>query len=228
MNKGDLWKLGKWFGNTPSNQPNTQQNNPGALSLPSESPKPSQPNVAPTGWRAWRAELEADGYVLYSPTYRYRWDGPTVRGEGPTSNHYGIGMLAGVSDPAYGFHAGAQREQADPYIGNAAESRFESTAFEPRLLTQTFGVLGEVECHGKIVEHTQGWRAQAMTVRRLIVFVNDTQLRADLERRYQCDVTVEASPPPFEPWYSQPLMQAAWTKTLLGQWWPQSAPPSVL
>jgi hypothetical protein len=194
--ESSLWTLVLIAARTWWNRRNTQPSN---LVLPSSlsedgSPPESPPPSPPIGWRSWVAVLDAEGrYCLWSPIYMVPWRGPAVRNEVPPTGDDDTAfaglIFSSMVGPheAMGFHAASTRERAEHYLHERCG--VVATEFEPHEWRLEQAVLGQVECSGRIIEHVDGWRAQAMTVQGLIIFVDDKKLRRDLEERYQCDVT---------------------------------------
>lgn len=225
----DTWNWVKKYARSPSNQNNTppsgpalpSSTSPAQLQLPASTQKKSEskaPATPPIGWRSWVAKPSPEEYVLWSPSQGTRWDGPTMRDAEPPEamDRFGHALCGHAFN---GFHSSKERSTAYGYLYHPdGAATWEATAFEPRNLTFEYGVLGQVESHGTIVEHEAGWRAQAVTVRKLIVFTQDARLRRDLEARYQCEVEVGEMPQCPSPMITQ-AQAKAWlaAAAILGQ-----------
>lgn len=199
--KESLWTLVRSAVHTWWNQRNTPPSTPVPPSSPNESPSPTEnPKPSPLiGWRAWVAKLDETGaFMLWSPIYATLWPGPTLRlPHIPLDDHlfyqvaigWGATTIMRAPDTRCGLHAARERKTVTVY--RVDKDVFRGDAFEPRWLDHWYPVIGQVECFGGIAEHDDGWRAQAMTIQRLIIFTDDARLKADLEARYQCEVEVE-------------------------------------
>lgn len=190
-NKESLWTLVRTAVHTWWSQRSTPPSSPAPPSSPS--PLPSEKPSPLIGWRAWSAKIGDDGrYCLWSPRFETQWEGPTLNlGVVLADNNFlVVAFELGHGHPSVGLHAARDRETVTAYMMEF--DYLKSSPFEPRELCHQYAVVGQVECFGSIAEHTDGWRAQAMTIQRLYIPVEDAKLRADLEARYQCDVEVTA------------------------------------
>lgn len=189
--RSSLWILVRTAVHTWWNQRNIPPSSQAPPLCPN--PSPSESPSPPIGWRAWTARQSEDGeYQLWSPLYATLWEGPTLRLPYPPDRSAYLGMMMsgfGKPNPMVGLHAAADRETVEQYRRDC--DFLVGTSFEPRELRHNYSVIGQVECHGALEEYAKGWRAQAMTIQRLIVSSNDPKLKADLEARYQCDVEIE-------------------------------------
>jgi hypothetical protein len=124
----------------------------------------------------------------------FDWDGPVARNTTGPSKHFDFG---GPVTNA-GFFCKRSREAIMPYCANNQSCtmmertdgddpfRFHEISMEIECVL----VVGQVECWGHVIEHDDGYRSQAQTIRSLEIFVDAPEIVADLERRYQCPVTV--------------------------------------
>jgi len=55
---------------------------------------------------------------------------------------------------------------------------------------QEFGVIGEIELLGHVIEGEDGYRSQGAIIRRLQTACTDPEILKALEARYQCDVEI--------------------------------------
>jgi len=129
------------------------------------------------GYRGW--QLTPSG-KLKSLIMDHIWDGPICRSNGkPTSlkPDYKSGEEGVDGNPVHGVYAFRKWESAEHYA-----------------------VVGRVELSGRVIVHSEGFRAEIATVNLLLlnspmykvinsdVSKSDDEIKAALEREYQCDV----------------------------------------
>lgn len=134
------------------------------------------------GWRAWRVI----GGLLGSPTYRLTW-----RPEGDYNNN---GWM--VAECRRYYHEKHDYKSDDPDLippvkgcgGGGHGCGFYCARNHAHLIDLHYAipgmVIGEVEIAGKVIEATNGWRAQLMRPRKLYVPYEDWKVVKPLEDTY--------------------------------------------
>jgi hypothetical protein len=126
-------------------------------------PLPVRQSAVPIyGWRTW--EIEDD--VLASVTMGTRWEGPVLRADGPPDDHN-----PHAHGGTHGIYSYRTARQALNY-GSGVQ------------------VVGRIVLSGRVVRHTEGFRAEVATMDRLYVpprAYRRGRIKA-LRDRYQCPV----------------------------------------
>jgi hypothetical protein len=131
-------------------------------------PEPEPVSEEIIAWRGWRLQRSEEGrWFLCSVSMATLWEGPTL-----------IADKQPDRDSHHGIYARRTRKALAEYTRQCC---------------------GEVALSGVVVEGENGYRAERATIRSLIVFgwpapdVRPLEVIAELEERYQCEVSWECS-----------------------------------
>lgn len=149
-------------------------------------------------WRGWRLVKYADGWKLHSVTqHLVCWDGPTL-----------IADKVPEWNSQHGIYALTERNAV---VGNGYQGH----------------CLGEVALSGVVVEGSNGYRAERAMIRSLTLLgyfdpsTRPIEIMADLEERYQCEVSWEMETPYMLAWTL--LQSSAYTQALSQQYYSQQS-----
>jgi hypothetical protein len=144
--------------------------------------RPVDPAKARIGWRAWRVDRELPKYglppKLYSASFPYHWR-PKQKAEADCP---GCGQPDGVGVPGEHCSCGFYSAKSLKHLLSMGYHQY--TADGP-----SFTVVGKIGCWGKIVEGTQGWRAQyAYPIELLVPYEAGFDFAKRLRDTYGCKV----------------------------------------
>lgn len=162
-----------------------------AEGLESLRPAPILLTQAPIGWRAWKIEKHD---ILRSLTSGSLWEGPVM-----TTKLKSDGTLKRVwsertwwMEPHL-YDYGVYSYKTLEYLNNNLMF-IHTHPLKREAEYYTYPVFGKVECHGHVVPHAYGYRAQKVVINHLWYTVpKGVELITDkstLEDRYQCPVEV--------------------------------------